>query len=84
MEIGGFVDPARWMTWAGDETDLPNTIFYGKYVNSGPGSGLANWVKWAGCRADLIEEMARKYKVDSLIQGSEWVPETGVQFGATL
>ncbi|RWR95825.1 pectinesterase 3 [Cinnamomum micranthum f. kanehirae] len=27
-KIGGFVHPAGWMTWAGDETDPPNTIFY--------------------------------------------------------
>ncbi|XXG53371.1 hypothetical protein AAC387_Pa03g1469 [Persea americana] len=82
--IGGFLHPAGWLSWTGDNTEPPKTIFYAEYMNSGPGSNVANRVKWSGFNAAISEDVASKYTVDSFIQGSEWLPDTGVKYGASL
>lgn len=82
--IGGFLHPAGWLSWTGDNTEPPSTIFYAEYMNSGPGSSVSNRVKWAGFNPAISQDVAKKYTVDSLIQGSEWLPETGVIYGSSL
>ncbi|XP_077240883.1 pectinesterase 3-like [Tasmannia lanceolata] len=81
--IGGFIHPAGWLSWDGVTTP-PKTIFYGEYRNTGPGSNVTKRVDWAGYKPAISDNQAGKFTVDSFIQGTEWLPETGVIFGASL
>ncbi|KAI4355358.1 hypothetical protein L6164_004139 [Bauhinia variegata] len=72
-DIGSFLNPLGWISWI-PNVEPANTILYGEYQNSGPGSGLEKRVKWAGYKPTLTDVEAGKFTVESLIQGSEWLP----------
>lgn len=80
--IGGFLNPKGWISWVAN-VDPPASIFYGEYRNTGPGSDTANRVSWAGYKPAMTPAEASKYNVESLIQGSSWLPATSVGFDST-
>ncbi|OAY36323.1 pectinesterase 3 [Manihot esculenta] len=82
-EIGSFLKPMGWMSWVSG-VDPPGTIFYGEYMNTGPGSAVDQRVKWVGYRPALTEAEAGKFSVGSFIQGPEWLPATTVTFDSNL
>ncbi|XP_057744376.1 pectinesterase 3-like [Arachis stenosperma] len=82
-EIGSFLKPIGWISWI-PNVEPPNTIFYAEYQNSGPGSDVAQRVKWAGYKPTLTDLDAGKYTVQSFIQGQEWLKDASVQFESTL
>lgn len=82
--IGSFLKPAGWLSWTGDNTEPPSTIFYAEYENTGPGSSVTNRVNWAGYKASISSDEASKFTVNSFIQGDEWLPNTGVTYMASL
>ncbi|XP_058108747.1 pectinesterase 3-like [Magnolia sinica] len=81
--ISNIVHPAGWLSWISN-TVPPKTIFYAEYENTGPGSNVANRVTWPGYNPAVTENQALRFTVNSFIQGSEWLPETGVLYGASL
>ncbi|KAG9459763.1 hypothetical protein H6P81_004271 [Aristolochia fimbriata] len=81
--IDSVVDPAGWLAWV-ENTLPPDTIYYAEYSNQGTGSGVEKRVKWAGYKPAISAEEARKFTVEPFIQGSEWLPQSGVVYGATL
>lgn len=80
--IGALVDPAGWLPWGVE--DPPATIFYGEYQNTGAGAGVGSRVKWAGYNPTITDAQASKFTVVSLIQGQEWIQDTGVTYDSTL
>lgn len=82
-EIGSFLKPMGWMSWVSG-VDPPGTIFYGEYMNTGPGSAVDQRIKWVGYRPALTEAEAGKFSVGSFIQGPEWLPATTVTFDSNL
>ncbi|XLS46890.1 hypothetical protein HN51_021248 [Arachis hypogaea] len=82
-EIGSFLKPIGWISWI-PNVEPPNTIFYAEYQNSGPGSDVAQRVKWAGYKPTLTDLDAGKYTVQSFIQGQEWLKDASVEFESTL
>ncbi|XP_010542351.1 PREDICTED: pectinesterase 1 [Tarenaya hassleriana] len=78
-EIAGFIKPAGWMSWVSG-VDPPASILYGEYKNSGPGSSVAQRVKWAGYKPVMSDVEAGKFTVASFLQGGEWLPGTGVAY----
>lgn len=76
--IGDLIDPAGWAEWNGDFA--LKTLYYGEYLNNGPGSDVSKRVKWPGYRVITNPAEARKFTVDSLIQGGDWLGPTGVTF----
>ncbi|GLT46191.1 hypothetical protein SLA2020_199650 [Shorea laevis] len=78
-EIGAFLNPLGWIEWV-SKVDPPSTIFYAEYQNTGLGSNVDKRVKWAGYKPTLTEDVAGKYTVGNFIQGSEWLPDTQVDF----
>lgn len=82
--IGSFLHPAGWLSWAGDNSEPPSTIFYAEYLNTGPGSDVSKRVKWAGYKSSISSNQASQYTVDAFIQGSEWLQATGVQYTSNL
>ncbi|KAL6990813.1 pectinesterase [Sarracenia purpurea var. burkii] len=76
--IGDHIDPTGWAAWDGDWG--LKTLYYGEYMNIGPGAGTAKRVKWPGYRVITDTAEARKFTVNEMIQGGAWLPSTGVSF----
>lgn len=76
--IGDVIDPAGWAEWDGDFA--LTTLYYGEYLNYGPGSNVSERVKWPGYHVITSPTVAQQFTVDSLIQGADWLPSTGVTF----
>ncbi|KAF9608971.1 hypothetical protein IFM89_012148 [Coptis chinensis] len=76
--IGDVIDPAGWSIWSSDFA--LKTLYYGEYMNSGPGAGTSNRVKWPGYHVITSANEASKFTVASLIQGGTWLRSTGVAF----
>ncbi|XP_076883984.1 pectinesterase 3-like [Bidens hawaiensis] len=82
-KIGEFLNPLGWISWV-QGVDPPKSIFYGEYMNTGPGSGVAQRVKWAGYRPSLTSSDANKFTVGSFIEGAMWLPQTKVMYESSL
>lgn len=80
--LDSLINPAGWMEWDGNFA--LSTLYYGEYMNTGPGSSTANRVKWGGYHVITSATEASKFTVSSLIAGSSWLPSTGVPFTAGL
>lgn len=81
--IGGFLDPLGWASWE-PNVDPSRTIFYAEFQNVGPGSDIDRRVGWPGVVPNITEEQAAKFTVEPLIHGSQWLPQAGVVYAATL
>ncbi|KAL3652438.1 putative pectinesterase/pectinesterase inhibitor 61 [Castilleja foliolosa] len=74
--LGDHIHPAGWLEWNGDYA--LDTLYYGEYMNSGPGAGLGQRVKWPGYHVIKSADEASKFTVEKFIFGSSWLPPTGV------
>lgn len=76
------INPQGWLEWnASVPLDL---LYYGEYMNYGPGSAVGQRVKWPGYRVITSTLEASKFTVAQFIYGSAWLPSTGVAFLAGL
>uniref|UniRef100_A0A1D1XFK7 Pectinesterase n=1 Tax=Anthurium amnicola TaxID=1678845 RepID=A0A1D1XFK7_9ARAE len=80
--MGDHIAPPGWLEWNGNFA--LDTLYYGEYMNYGPGAGLAKRVDWPGHRDITLPEEASKFTVAQFISGSDWLPSTGVSFVAGL
>ncbi|KAI6672447.1 hypothetical protein NL676_000353 [Syzygium grande] len=80
--MGDHIDPQGWLEWNGDFA--LDTLYYGEYMNDGPGAGVGGRVKWPGYRVITSATEASKFTVGQFISGSSWLPSTGVAFVAGL
>ncbi|KAM1229959.1 hypothetical protein ACFX13_040926 [Malus domestica] len=62
------ITPQGWMPWSGDFA--LNTLFYGEFGNSGPGSDLSQRWNWT---SKIPSEHVNAYSVQNFIQGDEWM-----------
>lgn len=76
------VDPGGWLEWDGNFA--LNTLYYGEYRNSGPGSSTNRRVKWRGYRVIKSETEATRFSVQNFIAGRSWLPATNIPFRAGL
>ncbi|KAI8027592.1 Pectinesterase 2 [Camellia lanceoleosa] len=76
--LDGLIDSTGWMPWSGNFA--LSTLYYGEYMNTGPGSSTANRVKWGGYHVITSATVASKYTVGSFISGKRWLPATNVPF----
>ncbi|GMI98851.1 hypothetical protein like AT4G02320 [Hibiscus trionum] len=76
--IDDLVDPAGWVEWSGD-IGL-STLYYGEYLNRGPGSGTSKRVTWPGYRVIKSSAEATQFTVGPFIQGKEWLNSTNIPF----
>ncbi|GFY83421.1 plant invertase/pectin methylesterase inhibitor superfamily [Actinidia rufa] len=81
--IGDHVHPRGWLEWNTSNFAL-DTLYYGEYLNYGPGSAVGQRVKWLGYRVINSTAEANKFTVAQFIFGSSWLPSTGVAFLAGL
>lgn len=80
--IGSHVHTRGWLEW--NTTFALDTLYYGEYLNTGPGSVLAQRVNWPGYRVINSTDEANRFTVAEFIYGSSWLPSTGVSFLAGL
>ncbi|XP_073025842.1 pectinesterase-like [Primulina eburnea] len=76
--IGSLIDPAGWAEWDGDFA--LKTLYYGEYLNQGPGAGTSKRVNWPGYHVLTDSADAMKFTVKELIQGGDWLSATGVAY----
>ncbi|RWW56400.1 hypothetical protein BHE74_00036889 [Ensete ventricosum] len=75
--MGGLVDPAGWKEWSGDQG--LDTLYYGEYMNSGPGSPTDNRVTWPGFLVMDYDD-AYSFTVSEFIYGDEWLDSTSFPY----
>uniref|UniRef100_A0A0E0JYL0 Pectinesterase n=1 Tax=Oryza punctata TaxID=4537 RepID=A0A0E0JYL0_ORYPU len=76
--IAGHVPPEGWLAW--NATFALDTLYYGEYMNYGPGAGVAGRVAWPGHRVINDSAEAERFTVARFISGASWLPATGVSF----
>ncbi|KAF5800416.1 putative pectinesterase [Helianthus annuus] len=76
--MDSLVDPAGWLEWDGNFA--LNTLYYGEYMNTGPGSSTSRRVKWRGYRVITSSNEASRFTVANFIAAQSWLPNTGVPF----
>uniref|UniRef100_A0A1J3JJM8 Pectinesterase n=1 Tax=Noccaea caerulescens TaxID=107243 RepID=A0A1J3JJM8_NOCCA len=81
-DMGDHIDPRGWLEWNGPFA--LDTLYYGEYMNRGPGSGTGQRVKWPGYHVITSTVEASKFTVAQFISGSAWLPSTGVAFFSGL
>lgn len=77
--LDSHIDPTGWAPWDDKQSTL-NNLYYGEYMNNGPGAGTSMRVKWAGYHVITSAAEATKFTVAQLIQGGVWLTNTGVAF----
>lgn len=80
--IGDLVDPAGFLEWSGDFA--LTTLYYGEYLNRGPGSNTTARVTWPGYRVINSSTEATQFTVGPFIQGNEWLNSTGIPYFLNL
>ncbi|KAK2992576.1 hypothetical protein RJ640_009186, partial [Escallonia rubra] len=75
--ISNAIRPEGWLEWNG--SFALDSLFYGEYMNYGPGAGLGNRVKWPGFHAINDSALANSFTVAQFILGNSWLPPTGVK-----
>ncbi|KAL8238475.1 hypothetical protein R6Q59_015042 [Mikania micrantha] len=80
--LDGIVNPAGWLPWSG--SFALNTLYYGEYMNTGPGSSTANRVKWKGYHVITSATEAARFTPGNFIAGGSWLPGTGVPWTSGL
>ncbi|KAI4334801.1 hypothetical protein L6164_013510 [Bauhinia variegata] len=80
--IDDMVHPAGWSPWSGSFG--LGTLYYGEYMNSGPGASTRRRVKWSSYHPSLASIEAQKFTVGGFIDGNLWLPFTGVSFDSGL
>ncbi|KAJ0515673.1 putative pectinesterase [Helianthus annuus] len=80
--ISGFIRPEGWLEWNGDFA--LDTLYYGEYMNYGPGAGFGGRVRWPGLHALNDSTQANNFTVGQFLLGNSWLPSTGVKYTAGL
>ncbi|XP_004492227.1 pectinesterase-like [Cicer arietinum] len=78
--IDNHIDPTGWAEWNDASKDFLQTLYYGEYLNNGPGAGTSKRVNWPGYHVITSATEASKFTVKQLIQGNVWLKNTGVAF----
>ncbi|KAH0468085.1 hypothetical protein IEQ34_003118 [Dendrobium chrysotoxum] len=77
--MGGHIEPSGWLPWNASSFAL-DTLYYGEYMNYGPGAAVGKRVQWPGYKVITLPDEAGKFTVTNFIFGSSWLPSTGVAF----
>ncbi|KAG6572149.1 putative pectinesterase/pectinesterase inhibitor 41, partial [Cucurbita argyrosperma subsp. sororia] len=78
--LDGNVQPQGWIMWSGVPV---NNLFYGEFNNRGLGADTTHRVNWPGFHV-IDRQTAKKFTVENFINGTDWLPETGVLFKTGL
>lgn len=76
--IGDLIEPVGWLEWDGDFA--LSSLYYGEYLNRGPGSNTSARVKWGGYRVIQNATEATQFTVGNFIQSADWLNATSVPY----
>nr|QIR83181.1 pectin methylesterase 23 [Cunninghamia lanceolata] len=76
--LDDIIQPQGWVQWNSLGLGL-NTLYYGEYMNYGPGAGLAGRINWSGYHI-LNTSEANTFTVAQIIEGDKWLPSTGIAY----
>ncbi|XP_047311643.1 pectinesterase-like [Impatiens glandulifera] len=76
--IDGVISPAGWSPWSG--SFALSTLYYAEYSNTGAGASTGGRVKWPGFHVISDPSDVAKFTVGNFLDGSSWIPGTGVPF----
>ncbi|GAB4846035.1 hypothetical protein Ancab_025036 [Ancistrocladus abbreviatus] len=74
--LDSLINPAGRLAWS--ENFALDTLYYGEYKSTGPGSSTANRVKWKGYHVITDPAVASQFTVKNFIAGDSWLPATSV------
>ncbi|KAJ9538470.1 hypothetical protein OSB04_031203 [Centaurea solstitialis] len=80
--MSSLIRPEGWLEWNGDFA--LDTLYYGEYMNYGPGAGLGGRITWPGLHAINDSSQANNFTVAEFLLGNDWLPSTGVKYTAGL
>ncbi|KAL3654691.1 putative pectinesterase/pectinesterase inhibitor 51 [Castilleja foliolosa] len=66
--LEALISPDGWMPWSGDFA--LNTLYYGEFGNTGPGSVTSKRVNWS---SQIPDEHVIAYTFQNFIQGDRWI-----------
>ncbi|CAL1390118.1 unnamed protein product [Linum trigynum] len=78
--ISAAVRPEGWLEWNGPM--YLDTLYYGEYMNYGPGAAVGRRVRWPGFHLLNSSSEASNFTVAQFIEGNLWLPSTGVRYSA--
>ncbi|KAF5178562.1 Pectinesterase/pectinesterase inhibitor [Thalictrum thalictroides] len=81
-QLDDLVDPKGWLEWNG--TFALDTLYYGEYMNRGPGSNTSNRVTWPGYRVINSSAEASQFTVANFLQGDQWLPSYKIPYFSGL
>nr|QIR83166.1 pectin methylesterase 8 [Cunninghamia lanceolata] len=76
--LDDIVQPQGWVPWNTSNFAL-DTLYYGEFMNYGPGAGLVARINWLGYHILNISE-ATTFTVAQFIDGNKWLPSTGITY----
>lgn len=80
--ISSAIRPEGWLEWNG--SFALDSLYFGEYMNYGPGAGLSSRVKWPGYHIINSSAEANSFTVANFLLGNSWLPSTGVKYTAGL
>lgn len=75
--LDGLVHPAGWAEWSG--TQGLDTLYYGEYMNTGPGSNTDARVTWPGYHI-MDHDDAASFSASYFIHGDDWLGSTSIPY----
>ncbi|KAL8167720.1 hypothetical protein V2J09_009219 [Rumex salicifolius] len=75
--IDAFINPVGWRDWNG--TFALDTLYYGEFNNTGPGSNITNRVTWPGFHVMNATDAAN-FIASSFLLADDWLSSTGVPY----
>ncbi|XP_043695093.1 pectinesterase-like [Telopea speciosissima] len=79
--LDSLIDPAGWLEWTGNFA--LSTLYYGEYMNTGPGSSTSNRVNWKGYHIMSTSD-AQGFTVANFLGGGSWISAAGVPYTSGL
>ncbi|KAM7277418.1 hypothetical protein ACFE04_019284 [Oxalis oulophora] len=80
--IDAGISPRGWIEWVGKSNSL-RTFYFAEYANRGAGARTSNRVNWPGFHI-IGARQATKFTVREFLDGTSWLPSTGVTFESGL
>uniref|UniRef100_A0A0A0KQN0 Pectinesterase catalytic domain-containing protein n=1 Tax=Cucumis sativus TaxID=3659 RepID=A0A0A0KQN0_CUCSA len=77
--LDNVVQPKGWLEWPGVPENL---LYYAEYNNSGGGANTSQRVNWPGYHALNNAKEVATFTVETFINGTQWLPQTGIPFRA--
>lgn len=81
--LDNVVQPEGWLAWSKMSTSV-NLLFYAEYKNRGAGADTSKRVNWPGYHVLHDETEVENFTVENFIDGTKWLPETGIPFRTGL